>query len=225
MTRLALLLSLGVLVSACGSSSSPTAPTPAPVTPTKIISVSGNLAFGSVNIGSSASSSFTIGNSGNTTLTFTSLNCTGGTGPTGYTATPTSGSVPPGGNVTVAMRFAPTTAGFLSCVLSVVGDQTAGGAAINVSCTGVNPNPIFVRSGVGNTVFDLPTYVGRIHIVGTYIGTSSNFIVHIAGDHIVNDLLGTEWPQTVSDGTYVTHGGVVEILSSTGVSWSFTEVR
>lgn len=87
------------------------------------------------------------------------------------------------------------------------------------------PGTVFTRSGVGNTVFDMPTTVSRVRIVGTYTGFASNFIVHIGGGFIVNDLLGTGFNQTVSDGIYLTHGGVVEIVSSTGVSWSFTEIR
>lgn len=95
----------------------------------------------------------------------------------------------------------------------------------SVSFALVKPNPIFVKGGVGDTVFDMPTYVRRIRIQGTYTGYSSNFIVHIAGSHIVNELIGTGWGPTTFDGTYVTTGGVVEILSSSGVSWAFTEVR
>jgi hypothetical protein len=53
--------------------------------------------------------------------------------------------------------------------------------------------------------------------------------VHIAGRGVVNEIIGTSpffsGISTVSDGTYVTTGGVTEILSSAGVSWTFTEVR
>lgn len=83
---------------------------------------------------------------------------------------------------------------------------------------------IWNKSGQGDTVFDMPTYVSRVKITGTYTGYSSNFIVHIAGRGVVNELLGTAWNQTYFEGTYVTSGGVVETLYSSGVSWSFTEV-
>ena len=124
MKRLLFVLAFTVLASGCGSESS-TAPTPPPATPTKIITVAGNLAFGSVNIGSSADRTFTINNSGNTVLTYTSLSCAGGTGSVGYTASPTSGTVKPGATNTVNVHFAPTLGQFYSCVLSVVGDQTS----------------------------------------------------------------------------------------------------
>jgi hypothetical protein len=73
-------------------------------------------------------------------------------------------------------------------------------------------------------VFDMPTYVSRVRIIGEYKGYSSNFIVWVGGDLLVNELLGTGWGQTRYDGTLLTTGGVVQIEHSSGVSWSFTEV-
>lgn len=189
--------------------------------------MSGNLAFGNVNIGETMTRTFTIGNSGNATLTFTSLSAAGGTGATGYTASPTSGTVPPNGTVTVTMRFAPTAAGFWSHVLTVVGDQTGGGAAINVSGTGINNTPLFTKTGTGASVFDMPTSVTRVRIFGDYGGFCENFIIHIAGRGVVNEILGSCSVASGRhyEGTFVTTGGVVEVLNSTGISWGFVEVR
>jgi len=89
----------------------------------------------------------------------------------------------------------------------------------------LTPTPLFSRSGSGDTVFDMPTTVGRIKITADYRSNSSNFIVHIAGRGVVNELLGTAWNQTHFEGTYVTTGGVVEILFSSGVAWTFAEIR
>jgi hypothetical protein len=86
--------------------------------------------------------------------------------------------------------------------------------------------PLFTKSGTGDNVFDMPMYVARVRIVGTYTGYSSNFIVYIGGRLIVNELLGTGWGTTRYDGTLLTGGGgIVQITNSSGVSWSFTEVR
>jgi hypothetical protein len=74
-------------------------------------------------------------------------------------------------------------------------------------------------------VFDMPTTVARVRIVGTYTARGSNFIVKIGGRLVVNEIIGTAWPSTVSDGIYLTTGGVVEITNSAGVVWAFTEVR
>ena len=96
---------------------------------------------------------------------------------------------------------------------------------LSISFALVKINPIFVMGGSGNQVFDMPTYVSRVHITGTYTGYASNFIVRIGGHLVVNDLLGTGFGPTVSDGTYLTTGGVVEITNSQGVAWAFTEIR
>ena len=79
------------------------------------------------------------------------------------------------------------------------------------------------RSGSGNTVFDMPRYLTRVRIQGTWNQTgTSNFIVHIGGQGVVNEILR----QTITyDGVHLTSGGVVEIVSSTNISWTFTEVR
>ncbi len=88
------------------------------------------------------------------------------------------------------------------------------------------PPAAWSRSGVGDNVFDMPSSVARVHITGRYTGYSSNFIVYIGGHLVVNELLGTGWDTTTYDGVLLSGGGgVVEIKYSSGVSWSFTEVR
>lgn len=87
------------------------------------------------------------------------------------------------------------------------------------------PAAAWSKRGSGDTVFDLPTYIRRVRIVGDYGGRSSNFIVHIGGAHIVNELLGTSWSQPHFEGVYLTSGGIVEITNSSGVSWTFSEER
>ncbi len=76
-----LLLALLPLTIACGGGegSTPTSPSAAtPSAPTRIISVSGNLAFGDVPVGSQRELSYTITNSGNATLTVTGTTVSGG---------------------------------------------------------------------------------------------------------------------------------------------------
>lgn len=226
--RLAILSSLAALVSACGSSSSPTAPTPTP-TVTRIISVSGDLSFGNVNIGDSPTRTFTIGNSGIGPLTFSGFTAAGGTGSTGFNASPQSGTIQPGGSQVITIRFTPTVAQFYSNVLSVTGDQTGGGAAINVSGVGVDNSPLFTASGIGDAVFDMPTKVARVRITAAPTTSCQNFVVRIGGRaSIINVILGTcsvaDAPSI--DSTYLTGGGgVVSITISTGIRWTFTEIR
>lgn len=89
------------------------------------------------------------------------------------------------------------------------------------------PPALFTRNGTGASVFDLPTYVTRVRITGDFGGFCENFIVHIAGRGVVNAILGTcgvgSGPHF--EGTFATSGGQVEVLESTGVAWSFTEIR
>jgi len=227
-----IVLFLAFAAASCGGGKSPSSPSSAPpATSTRIISVSGDLAFGNVNIGENATRTFTIANGGNAALTFTSLTASTGTGSTGFAATPTSGTVQPGSSLPVTLRFTPTVAQYYSHVLSVVGDQTGGNPAINVSGFGIDNSPLFIRSGVGDNVFDIPTKVKRIRIDATYSGSCQNFIVRISTSttSLVNVIIGT---CSVADtrspfsGTYaINSGGTVTITSSTGVAWTFTEVR
>jgi hypothetical protein len=85
-------------------------------------------------------------------------------------------------------------------------------------------NTPWSNSGTGDTAFDMPTYVSRVRITGTYTGYSSNFMVRVGGVLLVNELLGTYWRQTYFDGTYKTTGGATTITLSGGVYWTFTAV-
>ena len=103
-----------------------------------------------------------------------------------------------------------------------------GGSPSSPSSPTPTPRPIWSNAGTGDTVFDMPLDVARVHVVGTYAGHSSNFIVWINKPRtlLVNELLGTGWTSTVYDGTLLTGGGgVVSIEGSSGVVWTFTEVR
>lgn len=130
---------VGVLsAAACGGgSSSPTSPTPS--TPTRVINVSGNLAFGDVPVGSSRDLSFTISNSGSAALTVTSLSVSGGL-VSQTAASWTSGQIQAGGSQVVTVRFAPTTAGSYSGTVTVNGDQTSGTNTIAISGNAVSVN-------------------------------------------------------------------------------------
>jgi len=205
------------LLAACGggSNGSPTAPS----TQTRIIHIDGDLNFGSVTVGTTADRSIRVFNQGNAPLTISGM-----TGPSGYTASWTNGTIGPNNAFQdVTVHFAPTEPRDYSGTLTINGNQTSGTNTKPISGQGLGP--LFSRGGVGDNVFDIPSYVTRIHIIADYGGYSSNFIVHIAGDHVVNELIGTGWGTTHFEGTYLIHGGTVEILNSSGVRWLFVEVR
>jgi hypothetical protein len=124
------------LAGGCGSSMS-TSPAPLMAT-AKVISVTGDLSFGNVNIGSKSVRTFAINNAGSAPMTFTSVACQAGTGDAGFAADPAGGVVPSNASIAVEVHFAPMRAEFYSCALTVVGDQTSGEAAINASGTGID---------------------------------------------------------------------------------------
>lgn len=218
MRRVCLVL-LTLAITACGGSkgSAPTAPTPP--TPTKIIRLQAILEFGGIPVGATDTRELRIFNDGNATLTVTGM-----TGPSGYTSSWTSGTIAPGSSQLSVIRFSPTAAQSYNGTVTVQSDATSGTNTTPISGSGLRD--VFRRTGSGDSVFDMPLDVSRIHIVGTYTGNTSNFIVKIGGRLIVNELLGTFWGQTRYDGTLLTGGGgTVSITNSSGVSWSFEEVR
>ena len=210
---------------ACGDKKNPTSPSSPTPTTTRIIALEGNMAFGNISLGSSFSATLRVYNQGNAPLTITGCTGTNNINTVARTAG-ASATIQPGGSQAITVTFTPLAVQSYSGTITVNGDQTSGINTIAFSGAGTLEGlPIFTRSGEGDTVFDMPTHVRRVRIVGTFAGNSSNFIVHIGGQHLVNELLGTFWGPTTYDGILATTGGVVEITSSSGVSWSFTEVR
>ena len=91
-----------------------------------------------------------------------------------------------------------------------------------------NPAALWSHSGTGNTVFDKPTSATRVRVIGEYDGFVQNFIVRCGGSSIINTIIGTSGVADVLryEGVHnMGQCGEVEIVSSEGVSWSFTEVR
>jgi len=91
------------------------------------------------------------------------------------------------------------------------------------------PTPLWTASGLGDAVFDMPTTVARVRIQATPTTSCQNFVVRIGGRaSTVNVILGTCSVADARslDSTYLTGGsGVVSITISTGIQWTFTEVR
>lgn len=213
-------LVLLALTVACGKDS-PTSPTPTP-TQSRIISITGSLNFGRVTLGTSTSQSVNINNTGTSPMTVTGI-----TGPcSAFKASWTNGVIPGPGTQNTTITFAPTTLQDCSGTMTVAADFTSGTNTVPITAIGtLDGVPLFVRSGVGDTVIDMPGYITRLKITGDYTAYTSNFIVRINGRTVVNELVGTGWNQTHFDGTYQVTAGTIEIVSSSGVRWSFTEVR
>ena len=88
------------------------------------------------------------------------------------------------------------------------------------------PPVTWSHSGVGNTVFDKPMSARRVRVTGTYSGRSQNFAVYCGGRLMINTIIGTSRSPSSYSGIHnMGHCGEVEIVSSEGVQWSFTEVQ
>jgi len=131
--RVVLLLALAA--SAC-EKNTPTAPTPtSPTANTRVVSLTGSLAFGAVEIGKTSDLTLTIGNGGTGTLSVTGI-----ASPDGYSPNWTSGTIAPGGSQQVTVRFAPTAARSYDGTLTVNGDHTSGTNTVSLSGSGT-PSP------------------------------------------------------------------------------------
>lgn len=98
--------------------------------PTKIIGLSGSLAFGNVTTGTTATATLTITNSGNATLTVTDI-----TYPAGFTG-PWSGTIAAGESHGVTVSFSPVVLTTYSGTVTVNSDAAGGTATISVFGTG-----------------------------------------------------------------------------------------
>ena len=100
---------------------------------TRVISLSGNLAFGSAPLGTTVTRPLTISNTGSAVLTVAGI-----TYPAGFSGA-WSGTIPAGGSQTVTVAFAPTSATTYSGTVTVNADQTAGTNTLAVSGQGTAP--------------------------------------------------------------------------------------
>ena len=114
----------------------------------------------------------------------------------------------------------------------VVGLRVTGLVITTIPAIVLNWNPdtpaaLWSHSGSGNSVFDIPSHITRVHIRGTWSGSgTSNFIVRIDTRVVVNAILRGLTNRTYEGTHLISGGGVVEISSSANISsWTFTEVH
>ena len=122
--------------------------------PTRIISLSGNLAFGNLTVGSSAQRTLTIANSGNSTMTVSGINY-----PSGFSGN-WSGTIPPGTSRNVNVTFSPVLAiNYGGNNLVVNTDATSGTGSMAVSGIGVSRPSLSMSRQGSNLVFTWPADV------------------------------------------------------------------
>ena len=187
-----------------------------------------NLEFGDVIVGQSSERILRIYNEGNAPLTVTGMTIPSGAP---LTSTWTGGTIAPGQSQAATVQFSPAALASFGGNLTVNGDQTSGANTTPASGRGVAaPRPNFSRTAGGNTVFDMPGDVVRLRIFGRWSGRgTSNFIVHINGRSVVNEILrdrGTYEGVHIVPSAPRTQNSVAEIVSSSEiVEWRFTEER
>ena len=126
-----------VFVAACNKDKGPTAPTS-----TVTMTLNGNLAFGSISVGSAATANLTITNSGTQPLVITSIGY-----PAGFSGNFPSGTIATGASQVVIVTFTPTSAAAFTGTITVNATGATGTNTIAVSGTGV-VTPTFTLSGL-----------------------------------------------------------------------------
>ena len=99
------------------------------------------------------------------------------------------------------------------------------------------PPPLWMASGTGATILDMPTRLTRIRIEGVFTGRGENFIVWCGATGttgrslLVNEILGTRYESTTYSGVHSALRrsgdpcGELEIRNSQRLRWTFTEER
>jgi hypothetical protein len=119
-------------ICACGGSPSAPALAPSATFISKVIALSGNLAFGKTQVGKSVTGALTITNNGSGPLTVSGI-----TMPMGYSTNWTSGAIAAGRLQVVAVTFAPVAVQSYDGTLMIVADQTSGAVTMPLSGAGI----------------------------------------------------------------------------------------
>lgn len=149
----------------------------ASVTPTnKVISLNGNLSFGSVTIETSAQRTLTISNTGNTNLTVSGISY-----PNGFSGS-WSGIIQAGGSTNITVTFLPTSATNYGGNVTINSDANSGNNVISISGTGENASsgtaPIIVLTPWTDTDFgDVPVNSSGTRVVTIYNAGNANLVI------------------------------------------------
>ena len=109
---------------------------------TRVIGLSGNMAFGQIIVGSTVMRTLTISNTGNSPL-----NVTGITYPSGLSGNWSGGAIAAGASQNITVTFSPTSATTLSGNITIASDATSGTNTIAVSGSSVSATRIIGLSG------------------------------------------------------------------------------
>ena len=197
MKRLVLTIPALTIALACSGgnegASSPTAPS-APAQ-SREIRLEASLDFGDVPLGGSSERILRVYNNGNAPMTVTGI-----TGPSGYTASWTNGTIQPGASEASTVRFAPTEERSYNGTVTVNANHTSGSNTMTISGKGIVVGP--------RTQFGQGTHLVNTDIAaGRYFGVPANgcYWERLSGlggtlnDVIANDFVGYSAAQYIVD--------------------------
>jgi hypothetical protein len=154
------------------------------------------MAFGNIEVGATFTATLDIRNSGNSMLTVTGM-----TGPTGYTADWTNGTIAAGALRTVAIKFSPIAEQTYNGTLTVNGDHTSGTNTIAISGTGTRPPGPRTTFGAGQYLVGSDIASGRYYsdpADGCYWERQSG-LGGTLGEILANEFVGFNAGQWVVD--------------------------
>jgi hypothetical protein len=222
------LIAMFAFINGCadGSPMSPSGNLPPadPPAATRIISLSGDMNFGIVEVGRYSERYLAVRNDGNANLALTGFSASS----PGAVFSTVNGiqTVAPGGTSIIVIRFTPAEATTYSGTFTVTGNFTGGANTHTFSGAGTTIPTAWTESGTDYSVIDIPTFVTRVRVVAISNGPCEAFVIRFDNAKAVDQVLGTCARASGKryEGSHIANGGV-EIDTSPSVSWTFTEER
>ncbi len=165
---------------------------------TRIISLGGNLSFGTVTIGQSSDRILTISNSGNAALAINSISV-----PNGFTVLGSQNlNIPANQSQNVTIRFAPTNAANYSGLVAVNGNQTSGTNTMAISGNGAQASPSYIVTPNIGTYTALPSgNITGFCSVNPYLGNNIIMAVTNINSSTITFRIKKPTGDFMSDGT------------------------
>jgi hypothetical protein len=150
--------------------------------------------FGSLTVGSSATKTFTVTNTGGTAVTITKSKPPSGSAFEAITSLPEGTTIAPGGSVTESVTFKPNAPGYASAAWSINGEDTSGLHEVIFKGAGAVPAPGTAWSHNGSA--SITGSVLRTTAATQYQAGSSFFTTPLDSHHLI-----VEFDQTINSGT------------------------
>lgn len=177
---------------------------------TRIIGISGDLAFGNVTVGQTATRTMTLANTGNSPL-----NVTGVTFPAGFSGNWSTGNIPANGSQNVSVTFSPNAAQAFGGTITVNSNRTSGTNTAQASGTGTAVATSIISVPASLNFGDCP--VGGTRTVALTISNTGNSHLNVTGISFPAGFSGT-WSGNIPSGGSQT----VSVLFSPNAAGSFS---